>query len=176
MGLNCDWRTEFSVPQPEHCPWKYVLLSESKKVFLFRASQVLHQLRPRDILFPPDGDQSYLQDFRKARRLLDLGSGIFESRSTFLHLDQSEFRFLRLDQSFLRFFGEYLKIGFSKMLLYIPWRFRKAGRVWCRRARETRRPRVTIGKIISKRETTENLSAFQDLGGIKISIKLPVSI
>ena len=51
------------------------------------------------------------------------------------------------------------------IIIIVPRRFRKAGRVWCGGAREAREPRVTIGKISSKTETTKNLPAFQDLSG-----------
>ena len=47
----------------------------------------------------------------------------------------------------------------------IQLRFRKAGRVWCGGTRETREPHVTIGRTVSKIETTKNLPAFQDLSG-----------
>ena len=47
----------------------------------------------------------------------------------------------------------------------ISCRFRKAGRVLCDGAQETREPHVTIEKTISKSETTKNLPAFQDLNG-----------
>ena len=47
----------------------------------------------------------------------------------------------------------------------VPCRFRKAGRVWCSRARETREPHVTIGRTVSKSETSQNLPAFQHLSG-----------
>ena len=47
----------------------------------------------------------------------------------------------------------------------IPFRFRKAGRVWYDGARETREPHVKIGRAVTKNETTKTLSAFQDLNG-----------
>ena len=37
--------------------------------------------------------------------------------------------------------------------------------MWCCGAGETREPRVTIGEIVSKTETTKNVPAFQDLSG-----------
>ena len=37
--------------------------------------------------------------------------------------------------------------------------------MWCGGTRETREPRATVGKFVSKRETTKNLLAFQDLSG-----------
>ena len=52
------------------------------------------------------------------------------------------------------------------MGLQIACRFRKAGRVWCAGARETREPHVTIGRTVNKSETTKNLPAFQDLNDI----------
>ena len=48
----------------------------------------------------------------------------------------------------------------------IPLRFRKAGRVWCGGAQNTREPRVTIERTVSKKETTQNVPAFQDISGI----------
>ena len=45
----------------------------------------------------------------------------------------------------------------------LPCRLRK---VWCGGARDTREPHVTIGKTVSKSETTKNLPAFQDLNGM----------
>ena len=41
----------------------------------------------------------------------------------------------------------------------------KTGRMWCGGARETRESHVTIGRIVSKKEITKTLPAFQDLGG-----------
>ena len=40
--------------------------------------------------------------------------------------------------------------------------------MWCCGARETREPRVTIGRTVGKSETTKNLPAFQDLNGTRV--------
>ena len=47
----------------------------------------------------------------------------------------------------------------------IQLRLRKAWKVWCGGARETREPHVTIGRTVSKSETPKNLPAFQNLSG-----------
>ena len=52
-----------------------------------------------------------------------------------------------------------------KWIKKISCRFRKAGRVWCGGAQETREPHVTIGRTVCKNETTNNLPAFQDFNG-----------
>ena len=52
-----------------------------------------------------------------------------------------------------------------KFFKLIPCRFRKAGKVCCGDARETREPHVIIGRIVRKSETTKDLPAFQDLDG-----------
>ena len=57
-----------------------------------------------------------------------------------------------------------VKVG-KKLSVPFAWkqRFRKAGRVWCGGARETREPHVTIGRTVSKKEATKNHPAFKDL-------------
>ena len=61
----------------------------------------------------------------------------------------------------------------NEILVILPRRFIKAGRVWCGDARETWEPRVTIGWLLPLREIPLNyLPAFQDLNGrtfLKIS-------
>ena len=52
------------------------------------------------------------------------------------------------------------------MWLQLPLKLRKAGRVWCGGARETREPRVTIALLLSKWSNLSNLPAFLDLNGI----------
>ena len=54
----------------------------------------------------------------------------------------------------------------NEILVIIPRRFIKAGRVWCGDARETWEPRVTIGWLLPLRDIPLNyLPAFQDLNG-----------
>ena len=63
---------------------------------------------------------------------------------------------------------DWLKI-FIIIILILPWRFRKAGRVWCSGARDTKatcHKLYIIGRTFSKREETKNLPAFQYLNGI----------
>ena len=45
----------------------------------------------------------------------------------------------------------------------IQLRLRKAWKVWCGGARETREPHVTIGRTVNKSETTKNLPLFKIL-------------
>ena len=52
------------------------------------------------------------------------------------------------------------------LLILLPWRFKKAGRVWCGGTRETREPRATIGWVLPVRDILSNLHAFQDLNGV----------
>ena len=89
-------------------------------------------------------------------------------------------RFFRITSKLLRFSPlEYYQLLFDQcqvaeagkvenyvsQKLNIPWRFRKAGRVWYDGARETREPHVTIVRTVSKKEATKNIPGFQDLSG-----------
>ena len=67
--------------------------------------------------------------------------------------------------TFKLFFVTVLTYAAGLIIKLLRLRFRKAGRVWCGGARETREPHDKIGRTVSKRETTQNLHAFQDLSG-----------
>ena len=62
--------------------------------------------------------------------------------------------------------------GVQNKLPELSWRLRKAGRVRCGGAWETRESHDTIGRTVSKRVATQNLPAFQDLRQNKSSMKI----
>ena len=111
----------------------------------FQIFETFENTHERHKIFHPDLYE-YLSIRTQSFRLLGAWThkGIHSRRSYHFHQGQRIMHiFLLPDKSATECCKKSFKAG-SKLLVIVPLRFGKAGRVWCGGARETREPHVTI--------------------------------